>query len=65
MSADLHINNRQRQRYTQLALEHIVEKAVARIVIIIAVSAKTQLIKQITVEHDDFIGGTDVRTQTQ
>src|SRR6187431_952776 len=50
---DLHVDESQRNRYPRAAFEHLVEKAVAGVVVAIAVAGEAFLIEEICVQHVD------------
>ena len=49
--ADLHVDDRQRDRNAGAAIEHFVQAAVARILVLIAVADEPQLVEEVGVER--------------
>ncbi len=49
--ADLHVEDRQRQRDARLALDHVVEIAVARIVVLDVVAGEADFLEQVAVDR--------------
>src|SRR5918992_19342 len=50
---DFHVHERERNRYTCPPLEHFVEKAVAGVVVPVAVSSEAFLVEQVGVQYID------------
>src|SRR5439155_10640290 len=48
-----HVEHRERDRDTDPAIEHFVEKAVAWVVVLLAIALEVQLLKQVGVQHLD------------
>jgi hypothetical protein len=63
VTPDLDIDDGERDRDAELAVQHLVEEAVARIVVFARVAAEAELFKQVAVERDDGLDGRDVPAQ--
>src|SRR4029453_8367251 len=50
---DLHVDESERNRYSRAAFKHLVEKAVAGVVVAIAVAGEAFFIEEICVQHVD------------
>ena len=59
---DLHVENRKGDRDAGLALDHLVEVAVARVVILVGIAAVAEIVEQELVQrHDTLLGGRALR----
>ena len=61
--ADFHVQDGQRNRNAAAALDHIVEVAVARIVVVVRVARKFEVVEQELVKRNDFFLRIRVRRQ--
>ena len=56
-AADFHVNQCQCDWNAQPAIEHIIKKRIAGIVIIVAIASKTRFLEQSVVERGNGLGG--------
>ena len=54
---DLEVDHREADRNAEPAIEHLVQEAVARIVVVIAVAAEAELLVEVGVERGDLRRG--------
>ena len=63
-AADLHEDDAERQRNSRPPIEDFIEKAVARVVVVVAIPAVPELVEQVAVQASDLAFRARARRQT-